>query len=400
MDQERVDRINKYDPVIEEPEIIGRLESVLKNKSFRATTEIEPADYYVVAVPTPLTLHHGVDLQFVWSALASIMLVMKPGSTVILESTVPVGTTEKMVQRIHRYNKEWKVGVDFFAAHCPERVLPGNIFYELEHNDRIIGGYDDTSSEHAAAFYRSFVTGEIYMKSGRLAEMVKLIENSSRDVQIAFAHQVASMAEAAKLDPYEVIDMANKHPRVNVLNPTSGVGGHCIAIDPYFLMESFPQQTQLIAAARQVNNLRTQQVIDQIHHAVAEFKQPPTLLLAGLTYKADVDDLRESPALKIAQTLQGYDNINFLVTEPNVSKANLQQYFKPEQIVSFEQGIEKVDMIVLLVAHSVFKIDLHVQVLQSKHILDYCGSWFKAIQKTENSFYRPSVVEKNFDQKL
>ncbi len=389
VDEKKVERINSFDPVIEEPEIVERLDSVLKNKSFRATTQIESADYYIIAVPTPLTVHHGVELSFVWSALDSIMLVMQPGSSIILESTVPVGTTEKAVQKVVKHNAQWKVGKDFFVAHCPERVLPGNIFYELEHNDRIVGGYDQQSSEHIAQFYRTFVKGSIYLKTGRLAEMVKLIENSSRDVQIAFAHQVAAMAEAAKLDPYEVIHMANKHPRVNVLNPTCGVGGHCIAIDPYFLIESFPQQTQLISEARAINNMRTQQVIDQIHHAFQDFDSKPTVLLAGMTYKANVDDLRESPALKIADRLGRLDTIDLLVAEPNVAPVQLHEYVKASQVVNFSMGIEKADIVVLLVAHDSFSIQDHVALLQSKKVLDFCGSWFRAMKDVSN--YQPTV---------
>ena len=384
IDEQRVARINSFDPVIEEPEIVGRLDFVLKNKSFRATSEIESADYYIIAVPTPLTSEHGVDLSFVWSALDFIMLVMQSGNSIILESTVPVGTTEKIVQRVKKHNPAWEVGKDFFAAHCPERVLPGNIFYELEHNDRIIGGYDEESSAQVTQFYRTFVKGNIYFKTSRLAEMVKLIENSSRDVQIAFAHQVAAMAEAAKLNPYEVIHMANKHPRVNVLNPTCGVGGHCIAIDPYFLIESFPQQTQLIAQARQVNNMRTQQVISQICRALQDFDGKPTVLLAGLTYKANVDDLRESPALKIAAQLAQLDTIDLLVAEPNVAPIQLHEYVAPSQIVNFNIGIEKADVVVLLVAHTSFNLQNHMVLLQTKLVLDFCGSWFKVTQDSSN----------------
>ncbi len=423
IDAERVHRVNAGDPVIQEPGALEKLHGVVQNKKLRATTEIEPADYHIIAVPTPFhendvevsiksSLGHDssrahpefdesrslllslskdrrikrendladnsayqvhplkkADLSYVWAAAETVAKVLRAGDTIILESTVPVGTTEKLGVLLEKQTSAGKAGIDFFVAHCPERVLPGKIFHELVHNARIIGGINPVSVERAKEFYKAFVTGGLYLTDAKTAEMVKLVENSSRDVAIAFANQVASMAQAIGLNGYEVIELANKHPRVNILRPGCGVGGHCIAVDPWFLIEGFPGQTHLLHAARLVNDAKPDEVVKTVQQHMTD--KDLTILVLGATYKPDVDDLRESPALHIAQTLNAqYKNV--MVCEPNVSAAQLiKKGFAAEQVVTFEDGIKRADVVISLVSHSAFKNLGHYK--NTKKIIDYCG---------------------------
>lgn len=379
IDERRVARINNYDPVIEEPEIEQQLFDVLRNFSFRASTIIEHADYYLIAVPTPFKEQKKADLSFVWQAGKSIATVVQKGDVIILESTVSVGATDQLAKNIEQ-DTNLKNGVDFFVAHCPERVLPGNIFHELTHNARIIGGADEKSAQLAAEFYKPFVKGSLYLTNAVTAEMVKLIENSSRDVAIAFANQVAAMATAMHLNPFEVIELANQHPRVNILKPSCGVGGHCIAIDPWFLIETFPEHTQLLQAARAVNDAKPYQVVEKVVQAIStwrnEHKQEPTVLLLGLTYKPDIDDLRESPALHIAQILYEQYGKFILVCEPYLSTVQVESVVKAPH-VTFENGVSQADIVVSLVAHKQFK-NLAINTYQHKKLIDFCGILFQS----------------------
>ena len=348
----------------------------------------------MLSVPTPVTSENRVNLTYVRAVTESILTVIKRGDTIILESTVPVGTTAALAERVAKATG-LVAGKDFFVAHCPERVMPGNIFHELQHNDRMIGGVNEVSSRHAADFYRPFVVGELHITDDRSAEMVKLVENSYRDVNIAFAHQVASMAESAGIDPYHVIAMANKHPRVNILKPTAGVGGHCIAVDPWFLVESFPNDTALLKAARMVNNARPHQIVSQINRAVQQScQEKPTVLLAGLAYKPNVDDLRESPAIVIAKELLKRNDINVMVCEPYVGVAEIKHKLGvPTEaslfVVSFEDGVARADIVALLVGHTQFASH-HAALMTHGAVVDACGllrsvEWrgiqFKAAEK-------------------
>lgn len=367
--------INRCCPVIKEPEIVQKLKSVLDTKHFYATTIYEPADFFIIAVPTPFTADKKADLSYVYAAATSISGVLKQGDTVILESTVPVGTTKTLAQLLAT-KTGLTIGQDFFVAHCPERVLPGNIFHELKVNDRIIGGIDRGSTQHVAEFYKYFVSGDLYLTTAEAAEMAKLVENSYRDVNIAFAHQVASMAQAVGINPYDLIDLANKHPRVKILRPTVGVGGHCLAVDPYFLIETFPQHTTLLQEAREVNEKRPLEVIAVIEQKVAKWKMAHSgktcrVLLLGATYKADVDDLRESPALQIARHLIKKNEMEILVCEPNVSKQAL-GIDLARNAVSLEDGMEVADVVACLVAHTPFK-SLDKKLLAHKKFIDFCG---------------------------
>lgn len=375
INEDAISCINKCCPIIKEPEIVEHLKEVLDTKHFYATTMYEEADFFIIAVPTPFKEEKKADLSYVFSAATSIAGVLKKGDTVILESTVPVGTT-KILATFLASKTGLKVGDDFFVAHCPERVLPGNIFKELKVNDRIIGGVDRGSTHHVAKFYNYFVSGDLYLTTAETAEMAKLVENSYRDVNIAFAHQVASMAKTIGIDPYELIDLANKHPRVNILKPTCGVGGHCIAVDPWFLVETFPQETELLKAARLINDARPLEIIETIKIKVTQWKESRSvknckLLVLGLTYKADVDDLRESPALSIAKALLKESGIDLIVCEPNVSKQFLPAEFI-HKAVSLADGLSQADVIVSLVAHTPFKA-IEKQLLAHKKFIDFCG---------------------------
>jgi UDP-N-acetyl-D-mannosaminuronic acid dehydrogenase len=352
----------------------------------RATTTPEQADYFMIAVPTPFTDDKKADISYVWHAADMIAKVLQKGNVVILESTVPVGATQELAQRLAQ-KTGLTAGKDFYVAHCPERVLPGNIFHELVHNDRIIGGIDQTSVKKAKQIYQSFVTGSLYLTDDKTAEMVKLLENSSRDVEIAFAHQAASMARAAGLDPYKVIELANKHPRVNILRPTAGVGGHCIAIDPWFLIETFPEHTKLLHAARMVNDQRPVEVIAHINQLVDAWKtqntRTCTVALFGLTYKANVDDLRESPAVHIAQTLIQDDSVSWLVCEPHVGAKDVPEHIKP-YATDLAHALTKADIVVFLVGHNRFKA-IDRKVLAKKRIVDVCGLFYEPTKQSDQS---------------
>jgi UDP-N-acetyl-D-mannosaminuronic acid dehydrogenase len=333
-------------------------------------------------VPTPFKENKKADLSYVWSALESIANVLQKGNVVILESTIPVGTTNK-AGSILEEKTGLIAGVDFYLAHCPERVLPGNIFHELVFNDRIIGGINLDSVNAAKEFYKKFVQGQLYLTNATTAEMIKLVENSSRDVAIAFANQVADMSYKAGLDPFEVIALANKHPRVNILNPSCGVGGHCIAVDPWFLIETFSEQTKLLKTARLINDEKPDAIIAMTKKSVEDWQTQnsgkPNVMALGLTYKPNVDDLRESPALAIANDLSKLKHINFYACEPNIHTINKKVSMN---VVDLEDGLEKADIIVCLVAHEQFK-KLKQQNYSHKKIIDACGLLYSPPSATE-----------------
>ena len=390
VDAQKVAAINAGDPVIKEPELFEKLHVALGAQTFSATTHMCAADYFVIAVPTPFKENKKADLSYVYAATESIAPVLKKGDVIILESTVPVGTTQSVADMLTRQTG-LTAAKDFFIAHCPERVLPGNIFHELVHNARIIGGIDESSVEKAKELYASFVTGELYLTDAKTAELIKLVENSSRDAQIAFAHQVASMATSIGLDPYEVIELANKHPRVNILNPSCGVGGHCLAVDPWFLVQTFEQKASLMKNAREINDNRPLEIIAQIEKVVCDWQQQynrqPVIVLCGMAYKPDVDDLRESPAVIIARALDRYEP---LICEPQVKKELLQKAVD-SRIVKTTEAIADADIVVFLVAHKRFKA-IDRSALVEKKVLDFCGLMHepKRIHNTQEYYFWPA----------
>ena len=314
-----VSTINRGEIHIVEPDLDKLVMEVVKKEMLRASTIAEKATVYLIAVPTPFKDNNVPDLSYVASAIDLIIPTLEKDALVIIESTSPVGTTEKMYSRIVSNRPELEG--QFYMAYCPERVLPGNVIYELEHNDRAIGGLNEVSTKKALAFYKRFVSGDLHETNAKTAEMCKLVENSSRDVQIAFANELSIICDKAGINVWELITLANKHPRVTILQPGTGVGGHCIAVDPWFIVSDFPEEAKIIKSAREINNYKTTWVIDKIVDEIESFRRNhdrrPTIACLGLAFKPNIDDLRESPALMVTHSLlqKGYD---ILPVEPNI----------------------------------------------------------------------------------
>jgi UDP-N-acetyl-D-mannosaminuronic acid dehydrogenase len=361
-----VDTINRGAIHIIEPNLEDVVVEVVSSGMLRAVSTPEESDVYLVVVPTPFTGDLKPDISFVESATESIVSLLKPGDLYILESTSPVGTTEKMAGLIFKMRPELKGKI--YIAYCPERVLPGNVLHELVHNDRIIGGIDAASTEKARDFYQGFVLGALHSTNSRTAEMCKLTENSSRDVQIAFANELSMICDRAGIDVWELIALANKHPRVKILNPGCGVGGHCIAVDPYFLTAAFPQEAQIIGEARRINNYKTLWCVEKIRNTIVQYRldkgRAPTVALMGLAFKPNIDDLRESPALKIATMMIKDSEIEFLVSEPNIASHPSFAIAQPQE------ACERADIIVFLVGHEKFR---ELSIGNDKIQLDFCG---------------------------
>jgi len=351
VNDEVIKTINSGGIHIVEPDLGGLVKYAIENSYLSAKKIPEASDVFIVAVPTPFRDDHAPDISFVQAAVQSFIPVLSEGNLVIIESTSPVGTTEKMASLIFEKRPELKNKL--YIAYCPERVLPGYVLYELEHNDRVIGGIDQKSTEKAKAFYRFFVNGELHETHSATAEMCKLVENAYRDVSIAFANELSIMADKAKVDAKELINLANKHPRVNILQPGPGVGGHCIAVDPWFLISQFPKETPLLKIARERNRYKSLWVIEKIEMVIEQYKKksntPPVLALLGLSYKPDIDDLRESPALFIAQTLSQKHSI--LVNEPHVNK----EFIGDISNHNFPEILEECDIVVKLVNHKLYQ---------------------------------------------
>ena len=362
-----VDTINSGNIHIVEPELKDVVARAVKNGLLKADTQPMTADTYLIVVPTPFKGNFEPDISYVKAATSSIIPLLKAGDLYIIESTSPVGTTEKMMEYIYTERPELKDTI--YLAYCPERVLPGNVMYELIHNDRVIGGVNQQSTEKAMSFYRQFVKGTLNPTNARTAEMCKLTENASRDVQIAFANELSLICDKADIDVWELISLANKHPRVNILQPGCGVGGHCIAVDPYFIVSDFPMEARIIAKAREVNNYKAFWCAEKVKTAKLEFElkegRKPTIAIMGLAFKANIDDLRESPAKYIAQRImQEMNGEEIFIVEPNVKEHPV---FK---LTDYEIAIEKADILVFLVAHKEFK---NKEVLKNKKVLDFCG---------------------------
>lgn len=362
-----VETVNQGKVHIVEPDLDKAVSKAVESNFLEASLEPREADTYLIVVPTPFKDKNEPDISFVESATKSIIPLLKNNDLVIIESTSPVGTTEKMRDLIYSIRPELEGKI--YIAYCPERVLPGNIMYELVNNDRVIGGIDEISTEKAIQFYKQFVKGDLHSTNARTAEMCKLVENSSRDVQIAFANELSLICDKAQINVWELIDLANKHPRVNILQPGSGVGGHCIAVDPYFIVADYPIETQLIGKAREVNNYKSFWCAEKIQNAKLNFElkysKKPAVAIMGLAFKPNIDDLRESPAKYIAQkVMQNANDDEFYIVEPNLESHSV---FK---LTDVETAINKADIIVFLVAHDEFK---NVNIAPNKVLLDFCG---------------------------
>lgn len=366
-----IDTINRGEIHIIEPDLDIVVRSVVREGYLRATLDAEPADAFLIAVPTPFTVSDGnqyqPDLSYIEAAAQKIAPVLRPGNLVILESTSPVGATEKMANWLAEARPDLTFPQthgeqsDIRLAHCPERVLPGHVIRELVSNDRVIGGMTPACSEAAASLYRLFVQGECVMTYARTAEMAKLTENSFRDVNIAFANELSVICDKLDIDVWELIALANRHPRVNILKPGPGVGGHCIAVDPWFIVSQAPEQARLIRMAREVNDSKPQWVINKVKAAMADFLlQNPARAAAdlkvaifGLTFKPDIDDLRESPSLAIAEQLASELKTRPLLVEPNIKSAP--KSLAACELISAEKAIELADISLILVAHKQFR---------------------------------------------
>ena len=365
-----VDTINQGKIHIVEPDLDTFVKAAVNNGKLKADTKPVDGDVFIIAVPTPFH-KKGYDIptpniNYVIDATKAIAPYIKKENIIILESTSPVGTTEKVAQVL----KEYGVDIDeVYIAHCPERVLPGKIMQELVENDRIVGGINEKSTKKAANFYKNFVIGEVLETDAKTAELCKLTENSFRDVNIAFANELSIICDQYGINVWELRELANRHPRVNILYPGVGVGGHCIAVDPWFIVSDAQDKAKLIRTAREVNNYKTEWVIEKIKNEVLKFEieygKKPKIACMGLVFKPDIDDLRESPALYIVKRLM-VEKLDILAVEPNIEK------FDEFEIVDFKTAIEEADIVVFLVAHSKFK-KLNNFEFENKIILDFCG---------------------------
>lgn len=351
-----VNAMNSGKAHIVEPDLDGLLHHVVSAGRLRASLKPEAADVFVIAVPTPFKGDFEPDLAYVEAAARSVAPMLEPGNLVVLESTVPPGATEWMVQWIvdERPDLEAPGQGDrsFFAAHCPERVLPGRILIELVENDRVVGGIDSPSTEVARAFYQRFVRGDCVSTTARTAELAKLAENAFRDANIAFANELSMVAHRLDVDVWELIALANRHPRVNILNPGPGVGGHCIAVDPWFIAHAAPDESVFIREARRTNLRKTDWVVEQVLKAVAGDPEAVTCFL-GLAYKADVDDLRESPAVAVVDRVSREVGRRVLVVEPHVTVLPPSLRHQAE-LVTLEEALQRASILVPLVAHKAF----------------------------------------------
>ena len=367
VNQKVVDIINQGKIHIVEPSLDIAVEEAVKKGFLKASITPVKAETYLIVVPTPFKGNHEPDISFVEAATKNVIPFLKEDDLYIIESTSPIGTTEKMMGLIYSLRPELKGKLNI--AYCPERVLPGNVMHELVYNDRVIGGIDEKSTLKAINFYKQFVKGELHSTNARTAEMCKLTENSSRDVQIAFANELSLICDKAAINVWDLIKLANKHPRVNILQPGCGVGGHCIAVDPYFIVSDYPMESKIIGTAREVNNYKSFWCAEKVQTTKLEFElkhgRKPSIALMGLAFKPNIDDLRESPAKYIVtKVLQNDSNGEYFIVEPNIEEHNV---FK---LTNYTTAIEKADIIVFLVAHNEFK---SIELLKDKVVLDFCG---------------------------
>ena len=366
-----VEKTNQGILHIIEPGMEEMLQEVIAAGKFKAYTTPQECDAYFMVVPTPFKGDHEPDVSYVEAATRAVLPLLKEGDLYVIESTSPIGTTEMMADIIFTERPELKDKI--YIAYCPERVLPGNVIYELVHNDRVIGGLNPESTDKAIEFYSQFVQGELHKTNSRTAEMCKLTENSSRDVQIAFANELSLICDKAGINVWELINLANKHPRVNILQPGCGVGGHCIAVDPYFITADYPAESKIIASARQINNYKSFWCAEKVKSTMLEFElknnRKPVVAMMGLAFKPNIDDLRESPSKTIVgKVMQMCNNADIMIVEPNVEE------HKTFKLTPYQEAFDKADIVVMLTAHDQFKT---LPYDESKIILDFCGIYKK-----------------------
>lgn len=361
-----VETVNQGKVHIVEPDLDKIVKEAVQSGHLRAVQKPETADAFFVVVPTPFKQNHRADITYVEAATRSIAPCLKPGDLFVIESTSPVFTTERMAELIYTLRPELKDQI--YIAYCPERVLPGNTLHELVHNDRVIGGINPQSTDKAVEFYSAFVQGKLHRTNARTAEMCKLTENSSRDSQIAFANELSMICDKAGINVWELIELANKHPRVNILQPGCGVGGHCIAVDPWFIVSDYPEQAQLIKRARETNDYKADwcanKVLESCQRFVEQNEREPIVACMGLAFKPNIDDLRESPAKYIASRIVSESRADVLIVEPNITS------HPSFHITDYKEAYQKADIIVWLVRHTPF-VELPRD--EKKLELDFCG---------------------------
>ncbi len=389
VNQHAVDTINRGQIHIIEPDLDMVVHAGVTEGYLRAFTKPQPADAFLIAVPTPFkegpTGSHHPDLDYIESASKSVATVLKAGDLVILESTSPVGATEQLAAWLAQARPDLTFphthgeSSDIRVAYCPERVLPGKVLQELVQNDRVIGGLTPKCSEAAAKLYKIFVQGDCVITNARTAEMCKLTENSFRDVNIAFANELSIICEKQGIDVWELIALANRHPRVKILQPGPGVGGHCIAVDPWFIVSSNPEEAKIIKTAREVNDEKPAWIINKIKEAInfvndkREGRSTKALTIScfGITFKANIDDLRESPSLAIASHIATESKVSLLIVEPNISELP-NELAGRARLVGINEALEKSDICVLLVAHKEFSV-IKLNDMFKKKVIDACG---------------------------
>lgn len=375
-----VDTVNRGDIPIVEPDLDVIVRGAVATGNLRATMTAEPADVFIFAVPTPFRDGNQPDLSYVEQAARKVASVLEKGNLVILESTSPIGATAEMAKWMAEERPELTFpqdkgeNADIRVAYCPERILPGHVLRELVENDRVIGGLTPLCAQHATAFYNTFVTGSCMETDAATAEMVKLVENSSRDVNIAFANELSIICDKLDVNVWTVIEMANHHPRINILQPGPGVGGHCIAVDPWFIVASAPKEARLIRMAREINDGKTIHVVEKVKTAAESF-QKPCIACFGLAYKPDIDDLRESPSVRIVEKLADLDIEEILVVEPFISELPKQLSGRTNlRLVDADEALGQADIAVFLVAHQQFS-NIHAEHRDDKVIIDTVGIW-------------------------
>ena len=378
-----VETINAGRIHIHEPDLGGLVESAVRSGRLKAATRPAAADIFILAIPTPFKEGHEPDLAFVEAATRTIAPRLVPGNLVILESTSPVGTTKQVARWLveespeltiaghteHRAKSEGTIRI----AHCPERARPGRIIHELVANDRIVGGIDEVSAAAAADFYREFIAGKILITDSRTAELAKLAENTFRDVNIALANELSRICDQLDVDVWKLIRLANHHPRVEILNPGPGVGGHCIAVDPWFIIHSAPEQSRLIQAAREVNTDQPEMVVTKVRTEIARIRHP-TIACFGLAYKADIDDLSESPAVEVVLRLAREGSGHILSVEPHIETLPTPLADAGVRLCGAQEALAEADIVLGLVPHTAFR-KISRQALQEKIVIDTCGLW-------------------------
>ncbi|PFX98204.1 UDP-N-acetyl-D-mannosamine dehydrogenase [Bacillus mycoides] len=373
-----VEMINSGKVHIYEPDLDILVKAAVQSGKLKASLQPEEADIFILAVPTPFKDGHKPDLTYVEAAAKTIAPVIKNGDIIILESTSPIGTTEKVAEWILEERPDLTTSEEMhsdkgrvYVAHCPERVLPGHILKELVENDRIIGGLDKESTKRTVEFYKQFVKGQILDTNARTAEMAKLTENSFRDVNIAFANELSLICDKLNINVWELIRLANRHPRVNILQPGPGVGGHCIAVDPWFIVDAAPKEAKLIHAARTVNDHKPNYIVEKVKEKAEKFKKPVIACL-GLSFKANIDDLRESPSLDIVESLVQLESSEIKIVEPHINAIPSKLLAANVELTTIDVALEKADIVVLLVDHDAFK-NINAILLNEKIVIDTRG---------------------------